>query len=373
MRLLKDASYINERDVKVMNNQNGTSWKPLYTIEDVNSLESHIIEKPIGEKIKIDEEISFQFIPSGHLYNSCQIYLWITVDNVTKTICYTGDIGNPLVDNKYVGKLEKIDKCMCVIGECTYGDRKDLKVRTKQRNDDISKLKTIIDNQVVENKGRLLIPSFAQNRSVVMANMIYNLYKDDDNFKNKIYIDSPLAIDLLNILHTELEAEELEDFDDMLNWKNLVLCKDPMDSKELTDSDEACIIIATSAFCNHGRVVHHLKKTVTNPNATILFCGYASPQSLGGILRDPKTKSITIDGKSYIVRCACFSLKSMSGHAMFETLLDYYSNINCENIILHHGSENAKIEFSKELKKEFAKKCKTTKVICANSSLRLTI
>ena len=57
-----------------------------------------------------------------------------------KLIAYTGDIGNPLVDNKFVGKLEKIENCDILISEVTYGDRKELKVREKERNNDIFKV-----------------------------------------------------------------------------------------------------------------------------------------------------------------------------------------------------------------------------------------
>ena len=68
-----------------------------------------------------------------------------------------------------------------------------------------------------------------------------------------------------------------------------------------------------------------------------------------------------------------YSLKSMSGHAMYETLVDYYSNINCNKIILHHGSTEAKENLAKGLRDILLNKCKSTKVVCANNSLKLAI
>lgn len=130
-RMWIDSATINERDIEIINNQENKKWKPLYEISDVVGVEKYVVEKEINEKIIIDDELSFMFVPSGHLINGCQIILWITIDNVTKKIVYTGDLGNPLVDNKYVGKFEKIDKCDLLIGESTYGDRKDIKIRKK--------------------------------------------------------------------------------------------------------------------------------------------------------------------------------------------------------------------------------------------------
>lgn len=49
--------------------------------------------------------------------------------------------------------------------------------------------------------------------------MIYSLYKDDNTFNKHIYIDSPLAIDLLYLLRENLYDEELQEFDKMLEWK----------------------------------------------------------------------------------------------------------------------------------------------------------
>ena len=201
--------------------------------------------------------------------------------------------------------------------------------------------------------------------------MIYSLYKDDTTFTNHVYVDSPLAIDLLYLLRENLHDKELQEFDKMLEWKNLVLCSKPDDSKALVDSNESCVILSTSGMMTNGRIRHHFKKIVSDPNATILFCGYSTEGSLASMLKDTKRETIDIDGKTYTIKCASYSLKSMSGHAMYETLVDYYSNINCNKIILHHGSSEAKESLAKGLKDILSDKCQSTKVICANNSLKI--
>jgi predicted metal-dependent RNase len=112
---------------------------------------------------------------------------------------------------------------------------------------------------------------------------------------------------------------------------------------------------------------------VSNPNATILFVGFSTEGSLASLLKDPKRKSIIIDEKEYKCRCSSYSLKSMSGHMPFHQLIEYYSSINTPKIILHHGSKEAKNTLASALKQELEKKCKTTRVVIANSSLKFTL
>lgn len=367
-----DSAYITERDVIVINSQHNKNYQPLYSEEDVMSSYNHIVEYPFSKKIYVDEELSFELIPSGHLLGSCQIVLYITINGLVKTICYSGDLGNKKLSNRFVGEFNPIEKCDIFIGEATYGDRDDLKVNPKQRKDDLDKMKTVIDTQVKEMKGRVLIPTFAQSRCQQLALMIYQLYKDSE-WQPKLYIDSPLSISIFEQYRNILEGQDKEDFEELLSWENLIFVKEPNDSIYLVDSNEPCVICSTAGFCQVGRVRKHLKSLVPNPNSTVLFVGYSSPNSLASLLKDPKNKSITIDTKEYQCRCATYSLKSMSGHMPFDQLLDYYSSINCQKIILHHGSKSAKENLSVALKKELEKKCKTTRVICANNSLKFTL
>lgn len=364
-----DSAYIAERDILVINSQHNKKYDPLYSIQDVELMLSHTLEKPIGEKVYVDDELSFEFISSGHLLYGCQIVLYITIDGLTKTILYTGDIGNSKIDNHFVGKFKPVKNADLVIAESTYGDRPDLKTGNKERKNDLNKLQSIIDTQIKEMNGRVIIPSFAQSRIQQFAYMIYSLYKDSE-WQPKVYIDSPLAIEIFKDYEKVLDGKDKEIFDELLKWDNLIFVKESEESKLLVSSNEPCVILSTAGMCNVGRVRHHLKSVIPNPNATVLFVGFSTEGSLASLLKDSKVQSVTIDNKEYKCRCASYSLKSMSGHAPFKQLVDYYSSINTPKIVLHHGSDSAKETLANALKKELEKKCKSTRVVIANSSLK---
>lgn len=364
-----DSAYISSRDILVINSQNNKNYKPLYTESDVHTMLEYTLEKPINQKVYVDDELSFEFIPSGHLLYGCQILLYITVNGLTKTILYTGDIGNSQINNYFVGKFQKVKFADLVIGESTYGDRPDLKTGLKERKNDLDKLKSIIDTQVKEMRGRVVIPTFAQSRTQAMALSIYQLYKSE-KWQPKVYIDSPLAIEMFKQYHEVLDGTDKALFDELLMWDKLIFTKETEQSKALVSSNEPCVILSTAGMCNVGRVRHHLKSVIPNPNATVLFVGFSTSGSLASLLKDNKVESLTIDFKEYKCRCASYSLKSWSGHAPFYQLLDYYTSINCNRIILHHGSTIAKETLAKAIKKELEKKCKSTRVVIANSSLK---
>ena len=371
--MAEDSAFISARDILVINNQHDKNYEPLYSIEDVNTMMDYTIEKPVNQKFIIDDELSFEFVPSGHLLCGCQIILHITIENVTKSILYTGDIGNREITNHFVGKFQPVNKFIdLAICESTYGDRPDLKTGAKERKNDLDKLKSVIDTQIKEMRGRVLIPSFAQSRVQQLALMIYQLYKDKE-WQPKVYIDSPLAITIFKEYEKILEGEEKELFAELLEWENLIFVKETEDSKTLVESNEPCCVISTAGMCQVGRVRHHLKALVSNPNATILFVGFSTPGSLATLLKDNKSKSITIDTKEYKCKCSSYSLKSMSGHMPFGQMIQTYSDLNCNKIVLHHGNSNAKETLAKKLREELEKKCKSTRVVIANSSLKFNL
>lgn len=370
--MAEDCAEINERDVLFINSQHNKNYMPLYDLSDVEKSVNYMTEFSVNRKIKLDDSLSFELIPAGHLLGSCQVLLYLTYNNLTKTILVTGDIGNKVVKNRFVGEYQQVSKADIVIAESTYGDKPDIKTGKKERKNDLEKFKSIIERQIHEMKGRVIIPSFSQSRMQQLALMVYQMYKDSE-WKPKVYIDSPLSIRIFNDYEACLEDQDKDDLDELINSGMFTFVKEPEKSKALVASNEPCLVLSSSGMCQVGRIRHHLKKCVSDPNATILFVGYSTDGSLASLLKDNKCKSITIDQKVYPCRCSSYSLKSMSGHAPFNQLVENYSNINCQKLILHHGSKLAKETLKEALDKEYMRNCKTTRVIIANSSLKFSV
>lgn len=370
--MAEDCAEINERDVLFINSQHNKNYMPLYDLSDVEKSVNYMTEFSVNRKIELDDSLSFELIPAGHLLGSCQVLLYLTYNNLTKTILVTGDIGNKVVKNRFVGEYQQVSKADIVIAESTYGDKPDIKTGKKERKNDLEKFKSIIERQIHEMKGRVIVPSFSQSRMQQLALMVYQMYKDSE-WKPKVYIDSPLSIRIFNDYEACLEGQDKDDLDELINSGMFTFVKEPEKSKALVASNEPCLVLSSSGMCQVGRIRHHLKKCVSDPNDTILFVGYSTDGSLASLLKDNKCKSITIDQKVYPCRCSSYSLKSMSGHAPFNQLVENYSNINCQKLILHHGSKLAKETLKEALDKEYMRNCKTTRVIIANSSLKFSV
>jgi metallo-beta-lactamase family protein len=76
-------------------------------------------------------------------------------------------------------------------------------------------------------------------------------------------------------------------------------------------------------MCEGGRIVHHLKNNVTNPNNTILFVGFQAQNTLGRRLveREPVVR---IFGEDYHVAARIEKINALSGHPDRNELLAYY-------------------------------------------------
>jgi metallo-beta-lactamase family protein len=368
--MLTDCAYINERDIEMLNKRLEKSYQPLFDNDDIDRFMNHVVELPVKQKIKIDDELTIQFIYSGHLTNGCQIELYVTTNNRTQKILYTGDLGNKFIPQPFTEILEYVEKANLVIAESTYAGRKDLKTTMKERQADLNKLKKLVLEQVVEKQGRLVIPVFAQARAQTLVFLLWKLFGKDKNFKTKIYVDSPLACKVFEIYLEILEGPDKAVFEEMLTWENLVFVKDSDMSKALVSSKEPCVVLSSSGMCNNGRVKHHIKSIINDENATILFVGYAGEGTLADNIKKNETK-IVIDGEEYLRKCNWDMLTSLSSHITYFGMTEYYGSINCNKLVLHHGDKEGQYQLKKDLNEIYTQKCRTTNVIIANKDLKL--
>ena len=367
-----DSANIMARDSEDLNKRFKKDYAPIYTPEDVYSSIEYIRECKIGEKIKLDENIEAQFIPSGHIIGACQIVLWIKNGNSIKKIAFTSDLGNVSLPQYYVEDFQPVQNANLLVGETTYSDEK-RSVTNKDREKDLEKLETVINNTCVENQGSVLIPVFALHRLQSMITFLYDVFKEKEDFNIPIYIGTPLGSRVTKIFVEELKGQQKDKLEEVLNWKNIHFCKDFEELQGLLKKGEPAVYCCSSGMMNAGYSVYVASQLLPHARNNIVFCGYSAEGSLAWRIKQKKTKTINIDSRPVPARCGVVNLTTMSSHMQYEYLLKYYSEYKFDKIALVHGNFKDKCVFAKTLQDEISKKNNTGKVIAVNKSTEILL
>ena len=370
--LMEDSARIMEVDAGTLSKQYGREYTPIYTQDDVDMCLSRMREYPMGKTIQLDEYIKFRFVPSGHILNAAQIEITITEGNVSKTIAYTSDLGNTHIKKYYANKFEPIKKAHILIGETTYGGEERVATQ-KARNKDLEKLKTVIENTCKFDRGRVLLPCFANSRSQEMLTHLYDLFGDDSTFNIPVLFDTPMGLRICEAYERLLSGADAEKFRKAMEWRNVRFISSPDDSKAWRMDDTPAVIISSSGMMTHGRSRAYAKELLGDSRNVIAFCGFSVDNSLASIIKEGKAKTIKLGGVRIPNRCRVVDLHSFSSHMQKDDLLRYYSSVDCEKILLVHGDMQGKISFANELESAVSKNNKTSKVVCVNKGYAITL
>ena len=370
-----DTAFINERDAEALNRKGDKCYTPLYTQAEVEMALKNVIEIEIGSIVDIDENVAIRYTPAGHILRSCQTELYINGGSHTRKILFTSDLSNRMIEDRkvFVEKFQPVTSANIVIGESTYGKRKG-SMKKKDIELDRQKMKTVIEQFCIDNKHRVLIPTFSLDRMPFIIWELYQLFGKDESFTVPILIDSPLANRLLDCYSSILDGEAKDKFDEMMSWKNIRRIITPEDSKAAISDKGAKIICASSGMLCAGRSVKWIQSILPNENDCCLFVGYAGIDTLAGkIKHGTGQKTININGKPYKNKCCLVDLHSYSSHMQHDDLVKYYKSINCEKVYLVHGDEQARIELKEDLEKAFGDCCKSTRVVIVNKGTKISL
>ena len=348
--MLPDSGHIQEQEIEWRNRKRQREGKeplpPLYTAQDgIGTME---IFKPVNydEIIEIDPNIYVRFNDAGHMLGSAIIEVWVKEDGKETKAVFTGDLGNN--DIPLLSSPTMIETADYLVMESTYGGRLHI------RNDDKANLFLDIVSETLDKGGTVVIPSFAVGRTQEILYELNNLkdIQEGEDFKKKyatlmkapVYVDSPLAISATEIFkeNANLFDEEtqaiIESGDNPLEFPGLQFTRTADESKALNEKNESAIIISASGMCEVGRIKHHLKHHLWDPNSTILFVGYQAPGTLGRRIVDGE-KRVKIFGEEIAVNARIEYIEGYSGHADQEWLMNFiYSFVTKpKHIFLVHG------------------------------------
>ncbi len=348
--MLPDSGHIQEMEAEWKNKKRKRKGEkeipPIYTAEDAaRCLE---VFRPIkyDELIEIDPNIHVRFNDAGHMLGSSIIEIWVREDDKETKIVFTGDIGNN--DIPLLSEPTMIESADFLVMESTYGNR--LHIRNDEKAEEFLK----IVSETLDKGGTVVIPSFAVGRTQEILYELNNLKetKHDEEFYREyetvmrapVYVDSPLAISATEVFEDNMDLfdEEtkkiMQSGDNPLEFPGLKFTKTADESKELNESNESAIIISASGMCEVGRIKHHLKHNLWNPNNTILFVGYQAPGTLGRKIVDG-AKTVKIFGEEIAVNARIEYIEGYSGHADQEWLLNFIYSFftKPKHIFLVHG------------------------------------
>lgn len=370
-----DAAYINGRECEVMNLKGNHYYEPFYDNDVVMQTLQYVQELDSDEIISLSDELAIRYTDAGHILLSKQTEIFINGGTHTRKILMTSDLGNLATQSSriFVEDFKPVTTANIVIGECTYSAR-GKEINKKTLETDKQKIKSVIEQYCVDNKHRVLIPTFSLDRMPYILWILYSLFGTDESFDIPILVDSPLANRLLDCYSNILEGDAKQCFDEMMNWKNIRRIITPEDSRAAIADKSPKVICASSGMLTAGRSVKWTQNILPNENDAILFIGFASENTLAANIKHERDhKTININGKPYKNKCQIIDLHSFSSHMQRTDLINYYKSINCEKIYLVHSNNNSKLEFKEDLEKAISDCLKSTRVVAVNKGTKINL
>ncbi len=357
--MLLDSAHIQESEVEWKNRKNKRAGKPeeepIYTVQDAEQALSQFRPVAYGADLELFPGVSIRFTDVGHLLGSASITLTVTEAGKTETLVFSGDIGN--LNQAIIKDPEYLSHADYVVMESTYGNRSH-----GPRPDTVNELARVIQ-KTFDRGGNVVIPCFAVGRTQEMLYYIRQIKQQNlvsGHGSWPVYMDSPLAVRATQIVSENyaecFDAEAMALVRAGINpleFPGLKLAVTSDESKQINFDPTPKVIISASGMCEAGRIRHHLKHNLWNPNACILFVGYQSDGTLGRLLVDG-LKQVKLFGETIEVRAEIIVLPGMSGHADDQGLLTWASHFSPKpkKVFVVHGQDEVTDLFAERLHTE---------------------
>jgi metallo-beta-lactamase family protein len=224
----------------------------------------------------------------------------------------------------------------------------------------------------MERKGTVLLPCFSYSRTQEILTTLYDIFGKDKNFKYKIVVDSKLSCEVCDIYDEVLTGDDIKLWNKVKSWENVEFISDKEASVFCVKDKSPKIVISSSGFCTNGRILSYLEEYLKDKNSMVIFSGYVgNDQSYLSyrIKNYNDHKTININKKPIANNADCINLSTFSSHANRDELIEFGSSVNCEKVILVHGSEEAKNDLATSLKEAISKKNKTHTVKCSTKDM----
>lgn len=337
--LLLDSGHLQEEEASRANKHGYSKHKPalpLYTRNDAKAVFPLFQSIPFHQNFSVGD-LTLRFNRAGHIFGAASLI----VKGQQTSILFTGDLGRP--SDPCVIPPDEIVPADYLVIEATYGDRLHEKVKPDEQ------LGAII-RRVSERGGTVIIPAFAVGR---VQTILYYLYclKEAGKIPNiPIYLDSPMAQDITEIMSQYAEELLLDrkicnEVAKMARYVNTI-----EESKHVDTYSFPKIIISASGMVTGGRVLHHIKDLAADKRNMILLVGYQAANTRGDYLLRGN-KAIKIFGDLVPINAEVIALDNVSAHVDYQEMLNWLSNMKTppRKVFITHGDSEAALSLQAKI------------------------
>jgi len=345
--MLQDSAHIQKMDAEYINRKRARKGEPpvppLYTRRDATKVLRHFVSVGYHRRFSPLPDVNATLYDAGHILGSSLIRLDVGRDGRPFRLGYACDLGRAampiLRDPESIAEDGKLD---ALIIESTYGGR-----HHDPPEDMEAELESLI-TRVVQRGGKLVIPSFSVGRTQNVLYYLHKLFAEDRIPSVPVFVDSPLSVNATDVfrMHRECYDEDaiefLEKEGSVFTHKSIRYVGSLAESKSLNRRRKPAIIISASGMCEAGRILHHLKNSITKKRNAVAIIGFMAEHTLGRRLVERRGK-IRIFGKTYPLRCEVATLNGFSAHADHDGLVAYVQAVAAPEtrLFLVHGEERA--------------------------------
>lgn len=355
----EDSAKIFQSDCIKLEKRYGIKAEPLYEQEDIEIAYEHLVELPFGREIVLFDDLTLRYYHAAHIVNAAQIRLAFKIGETVKYLNYTGDIGSD-INKDYLLPYEPMPYGDAVIAECTYGGS-NKSHKQKDRDKDIEKIKTVINQCCQENTKKVVFGSFSLQRTQEILTELYKIYGDDEGFSTPVIVDAPLAKKISNVWDSVIEKDN-DLWAKVIAWKNIEWVDTTEDSQAWQKLKTSQVVISTSNFLKAGRILGWLKSILPDSENRLCFCGYSGDEQSVAYQVQNNKRWVEVDGEKISNKANVVCLNSFSSHACQKELLQRYTEMPYNKIYLVHGEKNGKVEFAKMLRESLSSADRSSKV-----------
>ena len=344
----------------------GEAREPPYKSTHIREQVKHTIPLEYGETTDIAPDIRLTLHNAGHILGSAVAHMHIGDGDYN--VAFTGDIkyDNTWLFNQAVNKFPRVET---VIMESTYGGYHDLQ---PSRRDAVAQFKDILSQELKNGKGKVLIPVFAVGRSQEVMLVIEEAIRKGEIPEVSVWLDGMIweatAIHTAypEFLNNKLKKKIFQD-DQNPFLSDIFKQVDSMDKrKEICDSSEPTIVLATAGMMNGGPVLEYFKAWGDDPESSIIFVGYQANGTIGDrIQKNYDHITLTENGEPIDIKVNMnvYTCEGFSGHSDRIQLLHYVSSMkpNPNRVIVSHGEEGKCTNLASTIYKKYGMETRSPK------------